>query len=382
MTLVRFLIPRDERPDVKALEEQLNYMGDTVDRFYAVLGAKHWIFHERLSLDSMAELLDSAREANEAERNLIAYYKDPENLQLLIMSLHHFPAMRKRLALVQRAKEDYQARRYYATIHVLLSVMDGFVNEFETVRRGLHARSAEELDAWDSVVGHHMGLTNAHRTFTKSTGATSEAPVYELQCHGIVHGTLLNYDNDVVATKAWNRLFAVIDWAIATENAQKPPEPRPTWREVFAQLAENTRQQRANAEFAPHTLTPETEGFAEDSAVRTCQEYLDYWKRRNYGGMAGLVMHTMRKTYGSKLPGVVKQEYASHALTDYQIERADHPASAVCEIGVRLTREPDEVRSAILRWIHEGDDGQLVAASLPGTWRLVSWVPAAFLDQP
>src|SRR5262249_15562979 len=122
-----------------------------------------------------------------------------------------------------------------ATVHVLLSVMDGFVNEFESVRRGLHARETEDLNAWDSVVGHHMGLTSAHRTFTKSKGATSEEPVCELYRNGIVHGMLLDYDNDVVATKAWNRLFAVMDWAKAREKEQEPAKPQPTWREVAIQ---------------------------------------------------------------------------------------------------------------------------------------------------
>jgi hypothetical protein len=50
----------------------------------------------------------------------------------------------------------------------LLSVMDGFVNDVDHgERRGLHARDADEMGAWDSVVGHHMGLTHAHLSFTK-----------------------------------------------------------------------------------------------------------------------------------------------------------------------------------------------------------------------
>jgi hypothetical protein len=30
--------------------------------------------------------------------------------------------------------------------------------------------------------------------------------VFELHRHGIVHGTLVNYNNPVVATRAWNVL--------------------------------------------------------------------------------------------------------------------------------------------------------------------------------
>ncbi|MFB8168270.1 hypothetical protein ACFC60_10010 [Kitasatospora purpeofusca] len=206
---LRHLSPGEEKHDVRVLRRQLDHMADTVDAFYALLGPRNWIFHESISFEFVAELVATTTDPVEAESKLIAYYNDHERLALLTAGLRRLPAMRRRLDLVSKASSDYFAGRYYACIHVLLSVMDGFVNEFETVRRGLHARQAEELKAWDSVVGHHMGLTNAHRTFTKGRSTTNEEPVYELYRNGIVHGSTLNYDNIVVATKAWNRLMAV-----------------------------------------------------------------------------------------------------------------------------------------------------------------------------
>jgi hypothetical protein len=78
------------------------------------------------------------------------------------------------------------------------------VNDVETAdRRGLHAREAGEMVAWDSLVGHHMGLAHAHQTFTKTFRRISTEEVRELYRNGIVHGTLVNYDNDFVSAKAW-----------------------------------------------------------------------------------------------------------------------------------------------------------------------------------
>jgi hypothetical protein len=246
LKLLRLIIPKNERPKVKELGAQLNFLGDTVDKFYATLGPHNWVFHDTLNIQDIADLLAASADPADAERRLIAYYKSLDNLHFLVRGLGAIEALRKRRHLVQRAYDDYMAERYYACIHVLLSVMDGFVNEFETVRRGLHAREAEELDAFDSVVGHHMGLTRAHSTFRSRKGATSSEPVFELYRNGIVHGTLLNYDNDVVATKAWNRLFALVDWAKARQKEQKPPPTQPSWKEIFAQLADNARKQKAN----------------------------------------------------------------------------------------------------------------------------------------
>src|SRR5215208_7114846 len=184
LKLLRFLIPKSERPKVKEVEAQLNFMGNTVDKFYAVLGPRNWIFHDTLNLQDIADLLAASADPAEAERRLIDYYKGLDNLHFLVRGLGAFEALRKRRHLVQRAYDDYMAQRYYACIHVLLSVMDGFVNEFETVRRGLHAREAEDLvlqpeivifmAAGRLVVGsgrRERGLAAGVATMTSATGA-------------------------------------------------------------------------------------------------------------------------------------------------------------------------------------------------------------------
>jgi hypothetical protein len=45
------------------------------------------------------------------------------------------------------------------------------------------------------------------------------------------HPDLVNFDNDIVATKAWNRLFAVADWAASRQKRAIPPDPKPTMKE-------------------------------------------------------------------------------------------------------------------------------------------------------
>ncbi|MGW0646506.1 hypothetical protein ACWD0C_30510, partial [Streptomyces badius] len=203
------LVP-SKRAEARALKQRMQRLEALVEAFYDLLSDKHWIFHDYLSLTVVETVLaESAQDAERAEAMLINHYRDSQQLGMMLLPLRKLPAMRRRQPLIDKAMEDYVAGRYYACVHVLLSVMDGFVNEFETVRRGLHAREPEELHAWNSVVGHHRGLAHAHKTFTKGRTATQEEPVYELYRNGIVHGSILNYDNVIVATKAWNRLLAV-----------------------------------------------------------------------------------------------------------------------------------------------------------------------------
>jgi hypothetical protein len=72
----------------------------------------------------------------------------------------------------------------------------------------------------------------AHRTFTKSFKARIDEPVYDPYRNGIVHGNIINFDNRIVAAKAWNRLFVVADWADARRKQSVPEKPERTWREL------------------------------------------------------------------------------------------------------------------------------------------------------
>lgn len=50
------------------------------------------------------------------------------------------------------------------------------------------------------------------------------------------------FDNEVVATKVWNRLFAVADWPDARQRQAEPVEPAPTLREPLSRWQEIQNQ--------------------------------------------------------------------------------------------------------------------------------------------
>ena len=215
--------------------------------------------HESLNLERIRTLLDDHESAEDAESALLVLYKDRDTLHWMIKGLNGLPAMRPRLHLIERAERDYRKGRYYSTVLVLIAVMDGFVNDFEPdVRRGMHARNPAELDAWNSVVGHHKGLTNVLPVFQRSFKALHEDEVFEVYRHGIVHGTVVNFDNAVVATKAWNYLFAVADWARAEIKRRTPEAPTKSWRETFSLIADNARNRAALEAFTPHAVAKES----------------------------------------------------------------------------------------------------------------------------
>jgi hypothetical protein len=147
-----------------------------------------------------------------------------------------------------------------------------------------------------------LGTIWASPALTRPSGAArvrQAAILYELYRNGIIHGTLLNYDNDVVATRAWNRLFAVVDWAKARTKEQQPPRAEPTWWEVFAQLADNARKERAAKEWKPETLVPTDAGFTTHPVYLACEQLFTYWRQRNYGRIATLLSKATQDAYGA-----------------------------------------------------------------------------------
>jgi hypothetical protein len=370
--LLTRVIARRVRPDLVQLERQVKELTDLVDRFYDVLGDRHWIFHEHLSIDEIREIVKLP--ADHAEQALIEIYKEREFLRSQIRMMRRFEAMRVRMHLVERALDDYLDGRYYATVLTLLAVMDGFVNDLDSQHRGLHTRDEDEMHAWDSIVGHHLGLTNAHRTFRKSFSKFSDEPVTELYRNGILHGNLVNFDNDIVATKAWNRLLAVCDWATSREKQAIDPEPKPSWADLLARAKATQEMKAALDAWTPSVLTDRDAEFLEHPAYVLSNEFLSAWHRQNFGRMGELLAAMIQEGTLARTAGMVRDQYDHLRLEGFRILQIELTSPVAANVHVELTLEARTLQAQLLCF-HETRSGDLVLTNRPGHWRLVLWTP-------
>jgi hypothetical protein len=377
--LLTTVIARGQKPQVEEIERSVEDMVQLVDDFYELLASRHWVFHDSMNTDVVRQAI--AQPVDDAQAALISYYKKPESLRFMISRLELHPEIRPRRELIQRALADYQAERYYSTVMVLLAVMDGFVNDVDAQeRRGLHARGGEEMEPWDRAAGHHLGLGHAHSTFTKTFRKISEVEVRELYRNGIVHGMLTNFDNDIVATKAWNRLFAVGDWATGRKQEAVPVESKPTWKELFRGLAENDRVKKAIDAFEPRTVTDPTE-MAAEPLYAGVHEFLDAWRTENYGEMA---RHLTKFSSGASHPktaGLVRDQYSHAELEEFVVTELDFQAIASCDVDVQL-RWNEQQHRCRLRWTKEDDEGEPdIVGDLSAQWRVTSFGPDGMIDR-
>jgi hypothetical protein len=369
---LRPLLPRKVRQQMAALREELDALVSTIDDFYAALGPRNWIFHDSLNVESVRSLLEDSETDDEAEARLIAMYDDAA-ISFGTTRMRRFEVMRPRLDLLDRARKDHLEGRYYASVLVLLSVMDGFVNDVvQNPRRGLHAREPDELTAWDSVVGHHMGLAHAHKNFRKSFRRLQTDEVSDLFRHGIVHGMLTGYDNERVSAKAWNRLFALGDWADSHTRAQEPDTPQSGLREVLSDIARGSRRRRELDAWEPHEHP-----LADDDGhplTATATQFLKAWKNRQYGPIAEFFYTPQQTDSPGRRAGLARDLYDDTRLVDFSLRKRTHIAASVAIVTADLTFG-DTVETCELRWLHLDDNDRTALEGEPGSWRLCPYGP-------
>lgn len=378
--LLGILLPKEQRNQLKELEREHKRITGLVDSFYGLLGRRNWVFTGDLNLPEIEHIVD-ADDAESAEARLIGYYKEDGRIAFPLRRLHRFDAMRPRIDLLQKALADYEAGRYYSTVLALLAVMDGFVNDFDTAaRQGLHARPVEGMVAWDSVAGHHLGLSHAHQSFLKGFYKTDSTEVTELFRNGIMHGTLVNFDNEVIATKAWNRLFAVADWADSRERQAKPVEPTPTLRESLRGWKDIQDQKARIEEWQPYEYEPDPAVEELSEVAQTYSDFLAKWKKRQWGPVGAYFMElgSTRSSVG-KVAVLAKDLYEALDLSTWTVLRVCHVAAAVAHTDVELLVNDTTYRTD-LRWVRVEDEAGSTATEWEtGRWALSQYGPSLFL---
>lgn len=383
MKLLTRVIARKQRPKIVELEAQVNRMVNTIDRFYAAVGARNWIFHECLKVDDIARLLDEASDVEAIEAGLIEIYRTDDTMKFWVTRLGYQPLLRQRAHQIRRAYEHFLDDQFDSCVLHLLAVMDGYVSDLDPGnRRGLHARAADEVIAWDSVVGHHLGLSHALATFLKPITKRIDEPVFDVYRHGIVHGMVVNFDNPIVACKAWSMLFALNDWAVSMVKATKPIEPKPTWSDTWQTLKRLGESHRIRNDHNAVVRRVSDAEFATIDCVREAQRFLEAWQRGQWARVAEFMPPQLRgKDWsGGRTAKAAKDTFERFNLTLYELTECSLDQAQAAGLTARVTVNGEQ-RTMKLPMVHYNSAGNLAVPSDNDTaWKLAVWAPHTFFN--
>jgi hypothetical protein len=353
------------------------------DRFNEHFSKTGWIAYESLDFELMSKAvkLDDEGKLVEANELIVEHYNE-DTLKWGLTFMKALEEYRIRDHLAQKAKEDYLEGRYHACVPVVLTIIDGIVNDVE--QKGFFAEGVD-LTAWDSIAAHSTGLQELIRLFNCSRKKTTTEKITVPYRHGILHGRDLGFDNKIVAAKTWATLFAIRDWALAIRQGKKHPkekEPEPSFIEVLKSYAKTQEQKKKLEAWKPRVLTPVKDfpevGLPEDyennSPEYTLSLFLHYWAKSNYGKMAPLIKNFVDAPL-SKRAGEIREHFQGKILTGFKFLKINDLAAAMTEISLELNIQYEErsiTKEIGVKIINEDQNGNPVIRGEPGgNWLMI-----------
>lgn len=342
-----------------------------------------WIAYESMNLEVMKNAVSIAdSEGIEKAEKILADHYDEDTLKWGILRFNGNPEFRRRIRLAELAKVDYLAERFHACIPLLLSMLDGIVNDVSK-HVGFFAQNAD-MTAWDCIAAHETGLQSLAALMTKGRNKTNEEPITVPFRNGILHGRELAFDNRIVAAKCWASLFAARDWAAAISGGKKSIKIKETvsWRELLSNLSENERQKKllnawkprreADLKYLPFYGDPSE--LPDDTPERSVLEFVDNWSKQRYGLMAEALVYFTKETKGKKA-GMAKEYFGRYVPVSFVITSVEDQAAAVCHVNVELVfmKDSTQIRKQVsVRTINQDRQNNLVIRGQSGgRWKII-----------
>jgi hypothetical protein len=353
------------------------------DQFNEIFSQHGWIAYESMNFEVMKEAIKlyENEELAKAEDYLANSYNE-ETLKWGIIRFKGHSEFRRRIRLVELAKEDYLSGRYHGCIPLLLSLLDGLVNDVSK-HVGFFAENID-LTAWDCIAAHETGLQTLASLLTKGRNKTNEDSITIPYRNGILHGRELAFDNKIVAAKCWAALFSVRDWAKALDDGKKEPKAKEkvSWKKLFSQMTETSRMKKAIEEWQPRTSSevpylPFTGDPAElpmNTPERAVGEFIDHWCNKRYGLIANALLYFTNTTQGKKA-GMARDDFGKHVPSSFKILGVDDQAAAVSHVEVELYFEVENktiAKQVSVRAIYQDSaNNPSVRSQIGGHWRIV-----------
>lgn len=338
--------------EIKAQIKEIQKYNELFNEHYISRG---WIVYDSMNADLIRRCVTLAERGliDEGEAELVKYYKDEENIRYLLILLKNIEELRKRYVLIEKAYTDFKSERYYSCVPIFFAIIDGAFGE--AVKHTGFFSENSNLELWDSMLGHDEGLIALRKIIYSGRKGFNTNPVYIPYRNGIIHGKDISYDNELVGAKTLALLFTVADWIREYKSGKhiKPePEPKKTIVENLKDIKEflirinNISKKNKENNKQIESWTPRSFNdkylkdllFDEDSPERMLMDFLEAWKRKNYGIMAQMMVSVDNEHTGI-VAGRLRRETDTYSLNDYRFIEIKDTAPVITIIKVNIMIE-------------------------------------------
>lgn len=354
------------------------------DEFNEFFNKNGWCASESINMNLMETcvVLAKNKKIKEAEDKLVESI-DEDFIQHVIRHLKTIKGGQERWDILQKAKKDHIEGRYYSSVMVVLSVIDGIVNDIIPEQKGAFAEGVT-LTTEDSVAGHETGLSNLISLMARSRKKTNSDSLSIPYRNGILHGRDLNFDNQKTSAKCWYCLMVIKDWATALRDKKKAPiEENKSWKEIF-QTMKRTRQikketanwkKRTAKELPKLPSTQSSENYTEGTPEKALVDLLEFWQSKNYGKMASLLTSLSEEPTVSRRAGELAKKLKTKEIIDFELLRIDEQSMAGRNIYVRLSYNYDGNKvtedNYKFRMLFKSETTKFTALQSEGSWKLL-----------
>ena len=265
--------------------------------------------------------------------------------------------------------------RYWSAVPLILIACDGFASD---VLGTSPFEKDADLTAFDSIVGHPTSLQGFIGKITKGVRKSSDNDLSLPLRHGILHGQSLGYANRSVCMKAWLLMIALVDWAHDKESEDNRRREDQSARSVsFQETARSLQKLRCDrrimdAHEVRDTVGPFGDHLDKNSPEYAIMEFLDSWKRRNYGVMAKRSVN-LSKISIPKMAGQLRRDGELIELHDFELRSVRQVtvarADAVAYLTGRTMRGDVDGEYRIISFRY-AENGEVAMPADPGMWRV------------
>lgn len=371
------------------LKSEVEQLASLPDRFNNLFLSSGWILFEALEVSIAERAIELANTQNtDAAEEFLASHFSPEWVRKHFMYLTHIKGFQDRVPLAEKALRDYEQGRYYASVLVVLTIIDGWVNELNIVgyQRVSFFSDKAHLVAWDSVVAHETGLPKLKELLSSPRLKTRTEEIRIPYRNGILHGMDLGYDNKYVAAKVWVALFAVREWAIKVRDGQLAPPAEPEaiqketlwesiekYRKTKAEIDNSKRWKPSENDYSHLSRQQQVELLKENSPEAKLLEFLNAWEKRNYGQASKLFTNMLTIS-----PGETRETLAPKQLLGARLLHINYttPFTADITAELQLENSDNSIQTSAYEFRLVATDTQGKTILLPNSeskWGVATW---------